>query len=398
MSEKRRDKRGRILRNGEIQTEDGRYRYKYIDLFGETKYVYSWRLDKNDRMPAGKKPEPSLREKEKQIAADLFDKIIPDGGGLTVTELVEKYTSLKTGVRPSTRANYKTVINMLKKENFGRERIDRVRISDAKLWLIQLQKNGRGFSTIRTIRGILRPAFQMAMDDDLIRKNPFSFELATVIYNDSITREALTREDERNFLKFVKEDSHFKKYYEGIYILFNTGLRISEFVGLTRADIDFKNMKINVDHQLQRYAKIGYRIEKPKTESGIRQVPMTQEVADCFRKIFKSRKYPKVEPMIDGYSGFLYLDKNGMPTVALHWEKYFQHICQKYNQIYRNQMPKVTPHVCRHTFCSRMAAARMNPKTLQYIMGHSDISVTLNTYTHLGFEDAIEEMRRISGN
>ena len=398
MSEKRRDKRGRILRNGEIQTEDGRYRYKYIDLFGETKYVYSWRLDKNDRMPAGKKPEPSLREKEKQIAADLFDKIIPDGGGLTVTELVEKYTSLKTGVRPSTRANYKTVINMLKKENFGRERIDRVRISDAKLWLIQLQKNGRGFSTIRTIRGILRPAFQMAMDDDLIRKNPFSFELATVIYNDSITREALTREDERNFLKFVKEDSHFKKYYEGIYILFNTGLRISEFVGLTRADIDFKNMKINVDHQLQRYAKIGYRIEKPKTESGIRQVPMTQEVADCFRKIFKSRKYPKVEPMIDGYSGFLYLDKNGMPTVALHWEKYFQHICQKYNQIYRNQMPKVTPYVSRHTFCSRMAAARMNPKTLQYIMGHSDISVTLNTYTHLGFEDAIEEMRRISGN
>ena len=398
MSEKRRDKRGRILRNGEIQTEDGRYRYKYIDLFGETKYVYSWRLDKNDRMPAGKKLEPSLREKEKQIAADLFDKIIPDGGGLTVTELVEKYTSLKTGVRPSTRANYKTVINMLKKENFGRERIDRVRISDAILWLILVQKNGRGFSTIRTIRGILRPAFQMAMDDDLIRKNPFSFELATVIYNDSITREALTREDERNFLKFVKEDSHFKKYYEGIYILFNTGLRISEFVGLTRADIDFKNMKINVDHQLQRYAKIGYRIEKPKTESGIRQVPMTQEVADCFRKIFKSRKYPKVEPMIDGYSGFLYLDKNGMPTVALHWEKYFQHICQKYNQIYRNQMPKVTPHVCRHTFCSRMAAARMNPKTLQYIMGHSDISVTLNTYTHLGFEDAIEEMRRITGN
>lgn len=398
MSEKRRDNRGRILRNGEIQKEDGRYRYKYIDLFGETKYVYSWRLDKNDRMPAGKKPEPSLREKEKQIAADLFDKIIPEGGGLTVTELVEKYTSLKTGVRPSTKANYKTVINILKKENFGRERIDRVRISDAKLWLIQLQKNGRGFSTIRTIRGILRPAFQMAMDDDLIRKNPFSFELATVIYNDSVTREALTREEERKFLKFVEEDSHFKKYYEGIYILFNTGLRISEFVGLTRADIDFKNMKINVDHQLQRYTKIGYRIEKPKTESGTRQIPMTQDVADCFKKILKSRKSPKVEPMIDGYSGFLYLDKNGMPMVALHWEKYFQHICQKYNKIYRRQIPKVTPHVCRHTFCSKMAAARMNPKTLQYIMGHSDISVTLNTYTHLVFDDAIEEMRRISGN
>lgn len=398
MSEKRRDSRGRILRNGEIQMVDGKYRYKYKDLFGETRYAYSWRLDKNDRIPAGKKMEPSLREKEKQIVADIFDRIVPEGGGLTVAGLVEKYISLKTGVRPTTEAGYKTVLNLLRKEKFGGERIDRVKISDAKQWLIQLQKNGRGFSTIRTIRGILRPAFQMAVDDDLIRKNPFGFELATVIYNDSVTREALTREQERRFLKFVKEDSHFRKYFEGIYILFHTGLRISEFVGLTRKDIDFENGKINVDHQLQRYTGIGYQIVEPKTESGVRQVPMTPEVAECFRKILKNRKKPKEEPMIDGYTGFLYLDKNGMPMVALHWEKYFKHICEKYNKIYRVQMPKVTPHVCRHTFCSKMAAARMNPKTLQYIMGHSDIGVMLNTYTHLGFEEASEEMRRVSGN
>lgn len=397
MNEKRRDSRGRILRNGEIQTPDGRYRYKYIDAFGEIRYAYSWRLDRNDRMPVGKKPELSLREKEKQIAADIFDKIVPAGGNLTVTELVKKYISLKTGVRPTTEAGYRSVINLLKKETIGNQRIDKVKLSDAKAWLIQLQKNGKGYSTIRTIRGVLRPAFQMALEDDLIRKNPFGFELATVVYNDSVTREALTREQERKFLKFVKEDSHFKKYYDGIYILFNTGLRISEFVGLTKADIDFKNMKINVDHQLQRYSKIGYRIVEPKTESGIRQIPMTQEVADCFRRIIKARVNPKVEPMVDGYTGFLYLDKNNMPMLALHWEKYFQHICQKYNRIYKVQMPKVTPHVCRHTYCSRMAAARMNPKTLQYIMGHSDVGVTLNTYTHLGFEEASEEVRRISG-
>lgn len=145
------------------------------------------------------------------------------------------------------------------------------------------------------------------------------------------------------------------------------------------------------------YAETGYRIVEPKTEHGVRQIPMTQEVAECFRKIIKDRKSPKEEPMIDGYTGFLYLDKNGMPMVALHWEKYFQHICKKYNSVYKAQIPKVTPHVCRHTFCSKMAAARMNPKTLQYIMGHSDISVTLNTYTHLGFEEASEELRRISG-
>ncbi len=179
--------------------------------------------------------EPSLREKEKIIAADMFNQIIPDGGKMTVTDLVEKYVSLKTGVRPTTAAGYRTVINTLKKEEFGSRRIDKVKLSDAKAWLIQLQKNGKGFSTIRTIRGVLRPAFQMAMDDDLIRKNPFGFELVTVVYNDSVTREALSREQERKFLKFVQEDSHFCKYYDGIYILFNTGLRISEFVGLTKA-------------------------------------------------------------------------------------------------------------------------------------------------------------------
>lgn len=396
MSSKRRDSRGRVLRNGEIQMPDGKYRYKYTNAFGEIRYVYSWRLDKNDVMPAGKKTEPSLREKEKQIATDLFDNIIPEGGKMTVTALVEKYISLKTGVRPTTKAAYQTVINLLKKDTFGKTRIDKVRISDAKAWLIQLQKNGKGFSTIRTIRGVLRPAFQLAVDDDLIRKNPFHFALATVIYNDSVTREALTREQERKFLKFVKEDTHFKKYYDGIYILFHTGLRISEFTGLTKSDIDFKNMKINVTHQLQRYNKIGYKIVEPKTESGIRQIPMTNDVADCFRRILKARISPKVEPIIDGYSGFLFLDKDGRPMVALHWEKYFQRICQKYNNIYKVQMPKVTPHVCRHTYCSKMAAARMNPKTLQYLMGHSDISVTLNTYTHLGFEEASEEVQRLS--
>ena len=101
--------------------------------------------------------------------------------------------------------------------------------------------------------------------------------------------------------------------------------------------------------------------------------------------------------MVDGYSGFLYLDKNGRPMVALHWEKYFQHIREKYNKIYRIQMPKVTPHVCRHTLCSNRAKSGMNPKTLQYIMGHSDISVTLNVYTHLNYDDAEEEMQKVVG-
>lgn len=396
MSEKRRDNRNRVLRYGESQRPDGRYQFKYQDNDGKVKFVYSWRLDKNDRTPAGKKRELSLREKEKQIEHDLFDRIVPNGGNMTVLELVKKYVSLKTGVRHNTEANYNFVINIIAKEDFGRMRIDKVHLSDAKAWLIKLQKDGRGYSTIHSIRGVVRPAFQMAVDDDLIRKNPFAFELATVVVNDSVTREAITRAQEREFLRFIQEDKHFCKYYDGIYILFNTGLRISEFCGLTIGDIDFKEMRINIDHQLQRKRNMEYVIEDTKTSSGTRFVPMTPEVAECFRRILANRARPKVEPMVDGYTGFLFLDKNGMPMVALHWEKYFKHILDKYNSIYKVQLPKITPHVCRHTFCSKMAKSGMNPKTLQYIMGHSDISVTLNTYSHVGFEDAREELSRVA--
>lgn len=123
---------------------------------------------------------------------------------------------------------------------------------------IQLQESGRSYSSIHSIRGVLRPAFQMAVDDDLILKNPFEFQLATVIVNDSVTREAITLKQERQFLSFVKSDNHFSKYYEGICTLFKTGLRISEFCGLTLADIDMKERTINVNHQLQRSSKISH--------------------------------------------------------------------------------------------------------------------------------------------
>lgn len=271
-----------------------------------------------------------------------------------------------------------------------------MKLSDAKCRLIKLQKDGRGYRTIHSVRGVVRPAFQMAVDDDLIRKNPFEFQLATVVVNDSVTREAITRKQERAFLQFVKEAKHFCRYYDGIYILFKTGLRISEFVGLTLADVDLKNRKLVVDHQLQRKRNMEYVIEDTKTTCGTREILMTEDVYECFQRIIQNRPKPQSEPMIGGKCGFLYSDKNGMPMVALHWEKYFQHICQKYNSIYKVQMPKVTPHVCRHTFCSNMAKSGMNPKTLQYLMGHSDIGVTLNTYTHLGYDDAKEELKRVA--
>ena len=235
----------------------------------------------------------------------------------------------------------------------------------------------------------------MAVDDDILVKNSFGFQLVGVLVNDAVTREAITKDQMRKFLKFVHDDVVYCKYYEVVYILFHTGMRISEFCGLTLKDIDLENRTVNIDHQLQRTSDNRYIIETTKTDAGTMVLPITEDVAQMFQTIIEDRNAPKVEKSIDGYSGFLFYDDNGMPLVAMHWQHCFNHMVGRYNDIYRVQMPNITPHVCRHTYCSNMAKSGMNPKTLQYLMGHSDISVTMNVYTHIGFDDAEEELRRM---
>lgn len=392
---KRRDKRNRVLRSGESQSADGRYRFTYYEN-GKQRCIYSWKLETTDRLPAGKRECLALREIERDLGIKKEKGLSLSASHTTVLELVKKYTDLRRDVRATTRTGYKTVMNFLEKDPLGGWMIDNVRASDAKRWFISLQDSGKGYSTIHTIRGVLRPAFQLAVEDDLIVKNPFDFELSSVIVNDSVKREALSRKDERRFLDFIKHDKHFSKYYDGVYILFKTGLRISEFCGLTMQDIDFDEKTIRIDHQLQRTSDMRYSIVPTKTNAGTRIIPMTPDVEKCFRHIVGKRmNKPRRECAIDGKKGFLFFDKNGRPMVAMHWEKYFQHMVEKYNKIYRDQLPEITPHVCRHTYCSDMAKAGISPKTLQYLMGHSEIGVTMNTYTHFGLEEAQRELEAL---
>ena len=391
----RRDKKRRILRPGESVRINGKYQYKY-QLDGKPHFLYSWKLEPTDNLPAGKKPCLSLREMEAQLDKELMSLANFTDGKMTVSELVARYVKTKTGVRESTKAGYVTVQRLLAREKFGSQQIKNVKISDAKLFLIKLQQeDGKSYSAVHSIRGVLRPAFQMAVDDDIIMKNPFGFELASVVVNDSVRREAVSRDQMRKFLKFIHDDNIYCKYYEVVYILFHTGLRISEFCGLTVRDIDLKNMKIKVDHQLLRTSQMKYMVTETKTEAGKRLLPITEDVAKMFQALVEDREAPKIEPIIDGHSGFLFYDKEGMPLVAMHWQHRFNHMVNRYNEIYRIQIPNITPHVCRHTYCSNMAKAGMNPKTLQYLMGHSDISVTMNVYTHVNFDDAEEELRRM---
>ena len=352
----RRDSKHRVLRRGESIRADGKYQFKY-HINGKPHFVYSWRLEPTDKLPLGKKPCLSLRELEKQIGYDLDSQMDPMGKNITVEELVQRYLMTKIGVKHSTLTGYKYVQNLMKKEPFNDKKISSIKTSDAKIFLIKLQKDGKGYSTIKTVRGILRPAFQMAVDDDVLHKNPFSFELATVVVNDSVTREAITKDQMRKFLKFVHDDNVYCKYYEVVYILFHTGMRISEFCGLTLKDVDLENRIINIDHQLQRTSDMRLIIESTKTNVGTRKLPMTEDVFRCFQAIVEDREKPRFEKMVDGYTGFLFLDKEGLPEVAMHWEHRFNHMVKRYNDIFRVQMPNITPHVCRHTYCSNMAKA-----------------------------------------
>lgn len=391
----RRDAKNRVLRPGESVRANGKYQYKY-HIDGKPHFVYSWKLEPTDKLPKGKQPCLSLRELEKQINTELAVLSNIVDGQMTVCELVDRYLKTKTGVRQSTKQGYVTVQRLLAKEKFGSQKIRNVKISDAKLFLIKLQQeDGKSYSTIHNVRGVLRPAFQMAVDDDILVKNPFGFQLQTVLVNDSVTREALTKDQMRKFLKFIHDDVVYCKYYEVVYILFHTGMRISEFCGLTLRDIDLQNKTVNIDHQLQRTADMRYIIVETKTDAGKRKIPITDDVAAMFQAIIEDREAPAVEKIIDGYSGFLFYDKEEKPLVAMHWQNRFNNMVNRYNDIYRIQMPNITPHICRHTYCSNQAKAGMNPKTLQYLMGHSDISVTMNVYTHVNFDDAEEELRRM---
>ncbi|MFQ8922911.1 MAG: tyrosine-type recombinase/integrase [Clostridium paraputrificum] len=393
MSEKRRDNKNRILRTGESQRKDGRYTYKYVDAFGKPQFVYAWKLVPTDRTPAGKREDISLREKEQQIRQDLNDGIDTAGKKITVYELFKKYLKQQRNSRLTTQNTYRYLLEFLKKDKFGARRIDTVKISDVKAWLLELRDSGLAYSTVLFYKRALKPAFKMALHDDCIRKNPFDFSLNSVMKNDTQSRQALTQEQEERLLTYIQSDVCYRKHYDEIIILLRTGLRISEFCGLTVNDLDFKNRIINVDHQLIKVSKIGYVVQPPKSENGIRQIPMSDEVYRAFKNILKNRKIQK-DFVIDGYKDFLFINRNDNPQVSVNYEAMFRKLIDKYNSKNEEQLPRITPHVMRHTFCTRLANAGMNPKALQYVMGHSNITITLNLYAHASLETVKSELQR----
>ena len=395
MSEKRRDNKGRILRTGESQRADGRYMYKYVNRAGETKVVYSWKLVATDRVPKGKRDDLSLREKEREIQRDLEDGIDTKGKKMTLCELYAKKTAQRINVKKNTLAGRKYLMDALKQDKLGSRSIDSIKPSDAKEWAVRMKEKGYGFKTISNYKRSLKASFYMAIEDDYVRKNPFDFKLSEVLENDTKEKVALTEEQEQALLSFIKTDNVYHKHYDDVLILLKTGLRISELCGLTVADIDFKNEVVIIDHQLLKSKEQGYYIETPKTKSGTRQVPLSRETIQAFQRVIRKRTKGKLIE-IDGYKDFLFVNPKGNPKVAIDYNALFVRMVKKYNKHHKdNPLPHITPHTLRHTFCTRLASKNMNPKDLQYIMGHSNISITMNWYAHASIDTAKSEVQRL---
>lgn len=385
MAERRKDNKNRVLKEGESQRQNGTYMYRYTDVRGKRTCVYAKTLE-------------DLRAREQKIQRELLDGIDYAAGEITVLDLLKRYIATKTGVRYNTKVGYQFVLNLVTKEDFGYRKIRDIKPSDAKQWFIKLHQDGRRYSTITSVRGVVRPAFEMAVEDDILRRNPFSFQITDVVPNDSQTRQAISGEVKERFLSFIRESKHYSQYYNEIIILLGTGMRVSELYGLTRADLDFEARRIKVERQLTRTRHCEYYIEKPKTTSGERYIPMTEQVYQAFQSVVQRRKQPKVELLIDGHTGFLFLDKDGKPKVAMHLEHVMKRIVDRYNDTHEDNLPSITPHVLRHTFCTEMANSGIDLKSLQYLMGHSDVGVTLNVYTHASYETAESAMRKAVGN
>ena len=394
MSEKRRDNKGRILKTGESQRKDGRYAYKYTDAYGKPQFVYAWKLVATDKTPAGKRDDKSLREKEKEIRKDLDDGIDTVGKKMTVCQLYAKQNSHKKNVKIGGQKSRDYLMGILQEDPLGSRSIDTVKPSDAKEWAIRMSDKGFAYQTISNFKRSLRAAFFTAIEDDYIRKNPFNFTLEDIIEDDREKKQALTPAQVESLLDFAANDPTYSKYVDEIIILLETGLRISEFCGLT-TNLDFAGRMILVDHQLLRDTENGYYIETPKTKSGGREIPMTEKAYQAFMRVLSTRGKP-APFTIDGYSDFIFLKQDGMPKVAANIESAIKGLAKKYNKAHPEQpLPKVTPHIFRHTFCTNMANQGMNPKTLQYIMGHANITMTLNYYAHADGNSAKAEMERL---
>ncbi len=384
-TEKNKPARKTLQPNEYYNPKTKRYEYRYKDIFGKNRVISSYRLTPTDQVPKGKKSGKSLREKEAEINALLEDNIDIDGSKLTLLELINQYLESlynRKELSHNTKTGYNVTINCLRQYKLGYMELRKITPAHCEAWLSDMRKKYKG-SSIQTQISLIKRSFEYAVDYDYIAKNPF--RRITVDRSDSKPMEALSTEDMNRFLAFCSEDSRSAHCYDMLYILFWTGMRVSELCGLTIDNIDLDRRVLKVEKQLQ-CINHKHVVLKPKTSNGIRYVPMTDGVYNCFKDALEKR-YLKgdIEPVCydergNAYEGFVFLATRSRKTIVRgHVEEYLQNCIKRFNaQNPDNPIRKFEPHICRHTFATNMQL--LPPKTLQSVLGHGDYRTTMNNY------------------
>ena len=417
MSDRKRDNKGRILRQGERQREDGRYEYRYKDIKGYTRSVYSWKLVETDKVPFGKKSGQSLRELEKQVRRDVEDGLNSfSAQKTTLNAFFDSYIETKYELKQSTRTNYKYMYKKYVQDDFGLKDIASIKYSDFKKFYIHLIKDiGFKPNSMEIIHTILHPIFTTAVRDSLIRINPTDGVMAEIKKShdwEKPKRHALTESQQSAFVSYTANNKKYQHWLPVFTVLLGTGCRVGEVVGLRWEDCDFENNIISINHnliyRLQDSGKCEYHITTPKSKSGIRIIPMLSEVKQAlFQERANQLETGFNHTTIDGYSGFIFQNRYGECLNAHCINRAIERIRKDYNKeeikMASNEQrePELIPHFSahnlRHTFCTRFCENETNLKIIQEIMGHADISTTMNIYNEATKEKKIESFANLEG-
>lgn len=418
MADKKKDKKGRVLKEGEYQMPDGRYRYRYNDENGKRQAVYSWKLVSTDRVPKGKKDDLSLREKEEQIIIDKHDGISTAPDKVTLNDIWQKYIEGKTELKDSTRNNYKYMYKQFVFDDIGRRKVSDIKYSDIKAFYNRLQKEkGLKPNTIENVNTILHPTFTLAVRDGYIRSNPTDGVMGEIKKSNAWEkpkRHALTIEEQEAFVSFLKESDMYNHWLPLFTFFLGTGCRVGEGIGLRWKDIDFKNRTININHNMiYRQNDEGIcemHITTPKTSAGCRTIPMLDEVYKALmiersRQMEAGHTFSNCE--VDGYTGFIFTNRFGYVHNPQTINRAIERIIKACNEQEQEKAKKegrkpvqirhFSIHNLRHTFCTRFCENESNIKVIQEIMGHSDITTTMNIYAEATEDKKKESFENLQG-
>lgn len=404
-AEKRRDTKGRILRDNEFQRPDGQYMYRYYDFNGNMKYVYSWKLVDTDTIPKGKRQCDSLRAKEAQIAKDKHNGLdTAKAKKVTLNDIFDKYIEGKTELKASTRGNYLYMYDNYVRDNIGNRKIADIKYSDIKSFYNSLI-NEKGFkpNSMEIIHTILHPTFTMAVRDDIINKNPTDAVMSEIKKShnwEKGKRHALTIEQQTAFINFISKSDIYSHWLNLFTAFLGTGCRVGELIGLRWKDCDFKNRTISINHNLiyrqHENGKCLFNITTPKTESGKRTIPMLNDVYNALNqeRMYQMKNGWCIDEIPDEngklYSGFVFTNRDRGVISPHSINRAIKRIYTAYNEQEQEQakrerrepilIPHFSVHNLRHTFCTRFCENETNVKVIQEIMGHADISTTMNVY------------------